>query len=152
MDLLLRVWGKQFPCLEGGVIAAMAESVVEGHITRDEANSLLDQMSTENEVHAAAVAASDCECTLFTTSTPACIITRNACRNLKLLLDVSKIRYAEVDVAENKWIRERVLRDAKVSNLPVLFVRDKPIGGYDTIQSLIDDGQFIQVLRDAGYS
>eukprot|EP01061_Rhynchopus_euleeides_P018153 TRINITY_DN29_c2_g2_i1.p1 TRINITY_DN29_c2_g2~~TRINITY_DN29_c2_g2_i1.p1 ORF type:complete len:201 (+),score=72.65 TRINITY_DN29_c2_g2_i1:450-1052(+) len=80
---------------------------------------------------------------------------RYKCNRLKLNFVCLRIEYMEVDVAGNKWLRQKVTESAGVDAIPLLFMglgaEGKFLGTYDDILNIIDEGTFYDYLAKFGY-
>lgn len=60
-------------------------------------------------------------------SSPTC----HHCKDLKDFLDEKKIVYTDYDVSENKENRERVVEKSKQLGVPVVFIDEEMVIGFD---------------------
>jgi transcriptional regulator with PAS, ATPase and Fis domain len=110
--------------------------------------------SPSSEVDSAGFSAS--EILLYSTSMTSIQQVRDHTRLLKNLLYIRRIRYSELDLADNAFLQRRLaslcgLRTAAELKLPVLFVGEKPVGGYEVIQDLEDRDAFMPALARLGF-
>ena len=100
---------------------------------------------------------SDSEVLLYSTSMTSIQQVRDHTRLLKNLLYIRRIRYSELDLADNNFLQRRLASlcgmkgGASELKLPVLFVGEKPVGGYEYIQDLEDRDMFMGRLRELGF-
>ena len=65
--------------------------------------------------------AGDSQLVLYVTNQTGNRHIRYRCNRLKLNFVCLRIQYTEIDVAGNKWLRDKVSREAKNDDLPLLF-------------------------------
>jgi glutaredoxin 3 len=64
----------------------------------------------------------------------------------KALLKHKGVTFEEVDVGEDDALRARVVELSGRRTVPQIFIDDKPIGGYDELRALDDQGELDRLL------
>lgn len=69
-------------------------------------------------------------------------------RRIRELLDSKAIAYTLLDVSDDEVTRDFVFREAncKIEDLPVVFVADAPVGGYDELVAWDVSGRLAKAL------
>ena len=71
------------------------------------------------------------------------------CTKAKVLLESKNIQFKEIDVSHNPTKRaELVVKAQGRKTVPQIFIKDKPIGGYDDLRLLEDQGELDKKLQD----
>jgi len=68
------------------------------------------------------------------------------CMQAKALLKHKGVAFEEVDVGEDDALRARVVELSGRRTVPQIFIDDKPIGGYDELRALDDQGELDRLL------
>jgi len=68
------------------------------------------------------------------------------CMQAKALLKHKGVTFEEVDVGEDDDLRARVVELSGRRTVPQIFIDDKPIGGYDELRALDDQGELDRLL------
>ena len=68
------------------------------------------------------------------------------CMQAKALLKHKGVTFEEVDVGEDDALRARVVELSGRRTVPQIFIDDKPIGGYDELRTLDDQGELDRLL------
>ena len=68
------------------------------------------------------------------------------CMQAKSLLKHKGVAFEEVDVGEDDALRTRVVELSGRRTVPQIFIDDKPIGGYDELRALDDQGELDRLL------
>jgi len=68
------------------------------------------------------------------------------CMQAKSLLKHKGVAFEEVDVGEDDALRARVVELSGRRTVPQIFIDDKPIGGYDELRTLDDQGELDRLL------
>jgi glutaredoxin 3 len=68
------------------------------------------------------------------------------CVQAKALLKHKGVAFEEVDVGEDDALRARVVELSGRRTVPQIFIDDKPIGGYDELRALDDQGELDRLL------
>jgi glutaredoxin 3 len=68
------------------------------------------------------------------------------CVQAKALLKHKGVAFEEVDVGEDDVLRARVVELSGRRTVPQIFIDDKPIGGYDELRALDDQGELDRLL------
>eukprot|EP00667_Euglena_gracilis_P019741 EG_transcript_21213 len=88
---------------------------------------------------------------LFTTYIGAIRKEADDCRRLRLLFDILRLQYVEVDVTELQFLRKKLAQLSGTTALPQAFVGNRFLGEYDALQRLEDEGQLRAHLAKEGY-
>ena len=68
------------------------------------------------------------------------------CIQAKALLKHKGVAFEEVDVGGDDALRARVVESSGRRTVPQIFIDDKPIGGYDELRALDDQGELDRLL------
>ena len=68
------------------------------------------------------------------------------CVQAKAFLKHKGVAFEEVDVGEDEALRARVVELSGRRTVPQIFIDDKPIGGYDELRALDDQGELDRLL------
>ncbi len=71
------------------------------------------------------------------------------CVRAKALLKHKDVPFEEVDIGDNDALREQVIRESGRRTVPQIFIDGEPIGGFDELKALDDDGQLDVMLGRA---
>lgn len=71
------------------------------------------------------------------------------CVRAKALLRHKNVPFEEIDVSSDDALREQIVRESGRRTVPQIFIDGRPIGGYDELQALEDDGQLDVMLGQA---
>ena len=70
------------------------------------------------------------------------------CVRAKRLLAQKGVSYEEIDVSNDDELREKMVKDAGGRRtVPQIFIGGKPIGGYDELAALEQDGELDTLLE-----
>eukprot|EP00667_Euglena_gracilis_P024811 EG_transcript_28769 len=143
-----------FPDADDEVLLDISRAVASGTLSRLDAIDQLREMEVIEEVQKGHDEANEStvECVIYVTHIGGIRKVRDDCRRLKYLMDALKIRYNEVDIAENKWLRSKLQRDSGQDTLPLVFVGERFLGTYDNLAEWNDDGVLMQKLKELGYT
>eukprot|EP00756_Hemistasia_phaeocysticola_P062965 Hpha_TRINITY_DN6441_c0_g1::TRINITY_DN6441_c0_g1_i1::g.272::m.272 len=160
-DDLKREFTREFPTIEPVVIETYVEVVVAGQVTKEVAAQKLREQAVEQAVEEYDAQGEDEDeegglpIMLYTTSQTADRLVRTKCRRLRDTLFALRIKHEEFDLAQNKWIRDKLTAKAGVDTLPLLFVGTGPdgkfAGTYDSLQEVTDEGRIFDHLEELGY-
>eukprot|EP00667_Euglena_gracilis_P005570 EG_transcript_5606 len=73
------------------------------------------------------------------------------CKRLRLLFDMLKLQYIDIDVGFIPCLRKKLSTVSGTTSLPQVFVANTFIGDYEAVQDLHDDGRLLPQLAVAGY-
>ena len=68
------------------------------------------------------------------------------CVRAKALLRHKGIAFEEIDVGTDDTLRERMVQASGRRTVPQIFINDAPIGGFDELKALDDDGELDRLL------
>lgn len=89
--------------------------------------------------------------TVYITSMTGSALIRGHCRDMMSMVDLHGIPFETMDVADNKPLRQELTaKCGKFLDVPLLFVGDTFIGQYPAVDDLIQDGQFMPTMHEAG--
>ena len=63
------------------------------------------------------------------------------CKFAKRLLDSKGLEYSEIDIEEKGWSREDLFEITGGRTVPQIVIDEKPIGGYDALLKLEQEGK-----------
>lgn len=63
------------------------------------------------------------------------------CKFAKRLLDSKGLEYSEIDIEEKGWSREDLFEITGGRTVPQIVIDEKPIGGYDDLLNLEQEGK-----------
>ena len=129
----------------------IAMSIQRGEVTRQEVVDSLTEMQVIEAVQQESEKVAEVECTIYVTHVGGIRKVRDDCRRLKYLFDALKIRYNEIDIAENKWLRAKITKASGEDSLPLVFVKETFVGTYDHLERWNDDGVLRAKLEEKGY-
>ena len=71
------------------------------------------------------------------------------CTKAKILLKSKNIKFDEIDVSHNPTQRAELVTKAQGrKTVPQIFIKGTPIGGYDDLRLLEDQGELDKKLKD----
>uniref|UniRef100_A0A7S1LYG7 Glutaredoxin domain-containing protein n=1 Tax=Neobodo designis TaxID=312471 RepID=A0A7S1LYG7_NEODS len=93
----------------------------------------------------------DDDIVVYTTSMTNDRMVRDRCRLMENQLYLHELKYVTVDVAENAFIRKKLVELAGGTDhgLPLLFVGDRFVCTYDAMQDLVDDDKLLGAIGPA---
>ncbi len=68
------------------------------------------------------------------------------CVQAKTLLRHKGVTFDEIDVSEDDALRTKMIETSGRRTVPQIFIDDRPIGGYDELRALEDQGELDQLL------
>ncbi|MFN8627378.1 MAG: glutaredoxin 3 [Candidatus Binatia bacterium] len=68
------------------------------------------------------------------------------CMQAKALLRHKGVSFEEVDVTANDTLREKMVRESGRRTVPQIFINGSPIGGFDELRALDEDGRLDLLL------
>lgn len=68
------------------------------------------------------------------------------CMQAKALLRHKGIGFEEVDVGADDALREQMVRESGRRTVPQIFINGSPIGGFDELRALDEEGKLDQLL------
>ncbi len=68
------------------------------------------------------------------------------CVRAKRLLDHKGVVYEEVDVTSDVELRDRMVAESGRRTVPQIFIDGTPVGGYQELQALEDEGKLDSLL------
>ena len=68
------------------------------------------------------------------------------CVRAKRLLDHKGVTYEEVDVSQDVELRDRMVAESGRRSVPQIFIDGSPVGGYQELQALEDQGELDPLL------
>jgi glutaredoxin 3 len=68
------------------------------------------------------------------------------CVRAKLLLKHKGVEFEEIDVGNDDALRAKMIADSGRRTVPQIFINDKPIGGFDELYALDQDGELDRLL------
>ena len=63
------------------------------------------------------------------------------CKFAKRLLDLKGLEYRDIDIEEKGWSREDLFEITGGRTVPQIVIDEKPIGGYDDLLKLKQEGK-----------
>jgi glutaredoxin 3 len=76
-------------------------------------------------------------------STPVCPY----CKRAKAFFDGQGVQYKEVDLASNPTLRDEMVEKYQWQTVPMIFVGDEFIGGYDDMMNLVAENKFFEKVN-----
>ncbi|MDD5376878.1 MAG: glutaredoxin 3 [Candidatus Gracilibacteria bacterium] len=73
-------------------------------------------------------------------SCPYCVMAKNLLKNLN-------IPFKEIDITRSPEIMDELVKKSRMMTVPQIFVGDKCLGGYDSINALHKKGELIGLCR-----
>jgi len=68
------------------------------------------------------------------------------CVRAKALLRHKGVTFEEVDVGDDDELRQKMVEASGRRTVPQIFIDDKPIGGFDDLKALDDQGELDRLL------
>jgi len=68
------------------------------------------------------------------------------CVRAKGLLRHKGVPFEEIDVSANDELREKMIEASGRRTVPQIFINDRPIGGFEELQALDDQGELDRLL------
>lgn len=68
------------------------------------------------------------------------------CVRAKNLLKHKGVPFEEVDVGNDDALREKMIEESGRRTVPQIFINDRPIGGFDELYALDQDGELDRIL------
>lgn len=68
------------------------------------------------------------------------------CVRAKSLLKHKGVAFEEIDVGNDDALREKMIEDSGRRTVPQIFINGEPIGGFDELYALEQDGQLDKLL------
>lgn len=76
-------------------------------------------------------------------STPVCPY----CKRAKAVFDDLKLSYKEIDLAEDEKLRNEMIEKYQWQTVPMIFVGEEFIGGYDDMIALHAENKFLEKVN-----
>lgn len=70
------------------------------------------------------------------------------CLMAKDFFENKNIEFEEIDVAENQGMRAELIERYQWKTVPMIFIGDEFVGGYQDVQKLDGEGKFDELLQD----
>jgi glutaredoxin 3 len=68
------------------------------------------------------------------------------CRQAKALLQHKGVSVEEIDVSADDTLREKMMRESGRRTVPQIFINGSPIGGFDELRALDEEGKLDSLL------
>ena len=68
------------------------------------------------------------------------------CVRAKALLRHKGVAFEEIDVSDDEALRERMIEASGRRTVPQIFINDAPIGGFEELRALEDEGALDRLL------
>jgi len=68
------------------------------------------------------------------------------CVRAKALLRHKGVAFEEMDVSSDDELRQKMVEASGRRTVPQIFIDDKPIGGFDELKALDDEGELDRLL------
>jgi glutaredoxin 3 len=68
------------------------------------------------------------------------------CMQAKALLRHKGVSFEEIDVSADDALREKMVQDSGRRTVPQIFINGSPIGGFDELRALDEDGKLDPLL------
>ncbi len=68
------------------------------------------------------------------------------CVRAKSLLKHKGVAFEEIDVGQDDALRDKMVEESGRRTVPQIFIDDKPIGGFDELYALDQDGELDRLL------
>lgn len=68
------------------------------------------------------------------------------CVQAKALLRHKGVTFDEIDVGSNEELRDKVIAASGRRTVPQIFINENPIGGFDELRSLEEQGELDRIL------
>mgnify|MGYP006098843483 FL=1 len=69
------------------------------------------------------------------------------CVSAKRLLDSKEIKYEEINIEEVDISREELIKIAGAATVPQIMINETPIGGFDNLLELEQNGELNKMLK-----
>ena len=69
------------------------------------------------------------------------------CRAAKALLNSKNINFIEIDISHDDEKRQWLFEQTGKRSVPIIFVNETPLGGFDELQELEKNGQLDDILK-----
>ena len=70
-----------------------------------------------------------------------------SCISAKRLLDSKEIKYKEINIEEVDISREELIKIAGAATVPQIMINETPIGGFDNLLELEQNGELNKMLK-----
>jgi GrxC family glutaredoxin len=70
-----------------------------------------------------------------------------SCVSAKRLLESKNVEYEEINIEEVNISREKLVKIAGAATVPQIIVNDTPIGGFDNLLELDQNGKLNEMLK-----
>ena len=70
-----------------------------------------------------------------------------SCVSAKRLLESKNVEYEEVNIEEVNISREKLVKIAGAATVPQIIINDTPIGGFDNLLDLDQNGKLNEMLK-----
>ena len=70
-----------------------------------------------------------------------------SCISAKRLLDSKEIKYEEINIEEVDISREELIKIAGAATVPQIMINETPIGGFDNLLELEQNGKLNKMLK-----
>ncbi len=70
-----------------------------------------------------------------------------SCISAKRLLDSKEIKYEEINIEEVDISREELIKIAGAATVPQIMINETPIGGFDNLLELEQNGELNKMLK-----
>eukprot|EP00760_Papus_ankaliazontas_P032261 PhM_4_TR5717/c0_g1_i1/m.54374 len=161
-----------FPDVDSEIVGSVVELMQSGRYTTQQARTMLRDMQLQAEAalatapnasnmssnNTAAGSGGNDDVLLFIATVTGDRQTHDHCRSFATLLTCLGVRYTEVDVSSNAYLRRRVLglvptttdddnRTSTGGGFPYLFVGDRYVADYAEAVDLNDNGKLLSLIR-----
>ncbi len=70
-----------------------------------------------------------------------------SCVSAKRLLESKNVKYEEINIEEVNISREKLVKIAGAATVPQIIINDTPIGGFDNLLELEQNGKLNEMLK-----
>jgi len=70
-----------------------------------------------------------------------------SCVSAKRLLESKNVEYKEINIEEVNISREKLVKIAGAATVPQIIINDTPIGGFDNLLDLDQNGKLNEMLK-----
>ena len=70
-----------------------------------------------------------------------------SCVSAKRLLESKNVEYEEINIEEVNISREKLVKIAGAATVPQIIINDTPIGGFDNLLDLDQNGKLNEMLK-----
>lgn len=70
------------------------------------------------------------------------------CEHAKVFLQNREIAFTEIDLTEKPDEIQKIKEQTGWKTVPIIFIKDKMIGGYTDLKALADSGELEKLLAD----